>query len=176
MRTDWEYYNPNPPRQDYFLERINGLLGASDLFLAMKNTGSATQRRCAADEVINHIPAGVNIRPLRALCPSGSVAVLTQWRHPDPQLQSGWKVIDEELHVRGSWQKIKISGNILPRMGFATFIWKSGLLSSLCSVICTLILSLCFRPPVRVRRNQERRTDSVYRHALYGSQEARDVA
>lgn len=96
----------------------------------MMNTGCATQRRCVADELINHAPAGVDIRPLRALCPSGSVQALLQWRHPDPQLQNGWEVRDEELQVRGSWQKIKISGNIQPRMGFATFIWKSGSPSS----------------------------------------------
>ena len=124
-KVDWEYYNPDPPRQHYYLERVNGLVGASEIFLGMRNTGSAAQRMCAADELINHIPAGVNIRPLRALCSSGSMSVLLQWRHPDPKLQSGWKAHDEELQLRGSWQKIKISNNIQPRMGFASFIWSS---------------------------------------------------
>ncbi|KZT69127.1 hypothetical protein DAEQUDRAFT_670092, partial [Daedalea quercina L-15889] len=48
-------------------------------------------------------------------------------RHPDPKLQKGWEVRNKELQVRGSWQKIKISKNIRPRMGFASFIWNSRL-------------------------------------------------
>ncbi|KAH9932855.1 uncharacterized protein B0H18DRAFT_1092989 [Fomitopsis serialis] len=124
---DWEYYNPQPPRQDVYVQRLKGLVGSSDAFVTLRNTGSATHRKCVADELIKHLPAGVNTRPLRAICPSGSVTVLMQFRHPDPQLLKNWELSNDDLQVRGSWQKMKISRSILPRMGFASFIWKSRL-------------------------------------------------
>ncbi|GBE88799.1 hypothetical protein SCP_1402040 [Sparassis crispa] len=102
-----------------------GLVGASDMFLALGNTGSATHRRVVGDEAIRALPGPGETRPLRAILPSGSVNSLTQFRHPDPELHSDHRLSDESLQVRGSWQKITLPRNIKSRIAFASFIWKS---------------------------------------------------
>ncbi|KAH9836148.1 uncharacterized protein C8Q71DRAFT_760870 [Rhodofomes roseus] len=124
---DWEHYNPQPPRQDFYMQRIRALVGVADMYVHLGNTGAAAHRRSTADALIKHAPAGVNTRALRVLCPIYLLNAVTQFRHPDPELLKQWEPLNEDLQVRGSWQRMKISRNILPRMSFASFIWQSRL-------------------------------------------------
>ncbi|KAL6306427.1 hypothetical protein BKA93DRAFT_816487 [Sparassis latifolia] len=122
---EWAVYHPQPQRLDFHLQRITGLVGASDMFLALGNTGSATHCRVVSAEAIRALTGLTETRPLRAILPSGSVNSLTQFRHPDPELHSDHRLSDESLQVRGSWQKIKLPWNIKSRIAFASIIWKS---------------------------------------------------
>lgn len=105
-------------------------MGASDIFLVLGNTGSATHRRVVADEVIRKLPRHIDSRPLRTLLPADSVRSLTQYRHPDPDIHADHKLSHDNLQVLGSWQKIKLPrGSSIPgRMAFASFIWKSNVI------------------------------------------------
>ncbi|TFY55717.1 hypothetical protein EVJ58_g8073 [Rhodofomes roseus] len=123
---DWEYYDPQPPRQDFYMQRVRALMGVAELYLRLRNTGAATHRRCTADELVKHVPAGVDTRALRVLCPMDVVTGMMQFRHPEPELLKQWEALNKDLQVRGSWQKMKVAKNIPPRMGFASFIWQGS--------------------------------------------------
>lgn len=95
------------------MQRVRALMGVAEMYLRLRNTGATTHRRCTADELIKHVPPSVNTRALRVLCPIDVVTTMMQFRHPDPELLKGWEPLNEDLQVRGSWLRMKISKNIL---------------------------------------------------------------
>lgn len=124
---DWVDYYPKPAHIDFLVQRVTALAGASDIFLGLGNTGSATHRRVVADDIINNLPPVTDATPLNILLPEDSVRSLMQYRHPDPDIHADHELTNDALQVLGSWQKIKLSKHIAPRMGFVSFIWRSRL-------------------------------------------------
>lgn len=109
---------------EQYSQRIKAFNKASDIFLSLGNTGLAVCNTWSASKATINCPDGVDVSVLRPLIPNRKVAEITQLRHPDPQLTANWELKDDNLQVRGSWEKIHISKSMPPRMGFASFIWN----------------------------------------------------
>jgi hypothetical protein len=119
--------NYNIPLKDHFVERIVNFRLARDVFLKLGNTGVAAQR--------NHFASVTATATMpRHFDPSGEIQKLDvehylkvmELRHPDPQLAPTFTIQDDALHVRGSWQKIKLARGIKSRMGFASFVYNGN--------------------------------------------------
>jgi hypothetical protein len=81
----------------------------------------------------SHVIARVMIPP--HLDPNKSVERITdasklvdfmQLRHPDPKLVPKVEIKDETMQMYGSWKKLKLkkTGGIPSRMGFASFVYQ----------------------------------------------------
>lgn len=130
--TDWSESQYDILHQDFYKYRLSALVLASDIFLGLGNTGAAVHRRWTADIALNTIPDGPSINkwPLKQIAPHGAALVLLQFRHPDPNRSAKLTLKNPDLQVSGSWQKIQLKkpGTIQPKLGFASFVWKSAYL------------------------------------------------
>lgn len=115
-----------PTANEYFKQRITTFKLASDLFLALGNTGAATHRIWTGMKTISVIPETVDTSGLSSLIPTSDVKKVSALRHPDPVLCATQQTTHPGFQVRGSWKKIAIkkSENIAARMGFASFVWR----------------------------------------------------
>lgn len=120
-------------RVDLQCQRLKGLVGMSDAFLALGNTGSASQRGLFASAIIISLPAQLCTSDLQSLMPAEKVRQLSSFRHPDPDLHVKHQFSSEALQVMGSWQKVPMRKGTGPssRLGFSSFIWKSEAVSLL---------------------------------------------
>ncbi|KAI9062026.1 galactose oxidase [Trametes sanguinea] len=127
---DWEPYHPSPPCLEFHHQRLLGLCTASDVFLALGNTGSAAYCRNVGNDLVNSLPSLTDkITLRREVLPRSAHIAVTQLRHPDPTTYRTLDVRYPELQVRGSWRRLKWadSSRLTSRMAHAAFIYKSRL-------------------------------------------------
>ncbi|OSX62307.1 hypothetical protein POSPLADRAFT_1033940 [Postia placenta MAD-698-R-SB12] len=105
---DLESSIPQLMRIDLQYQRLKGLVGMSDAFLVLGNTGSASQRGLFASAIIISLPAQLCTSDLQSLMPAEKVRQLGSFRHPDPDLHVKHQLSSEALQVRGSWQKVSM--------------------------------------------------------------------
>ncbi|KAJ7020192.1 hypothetical protein C8F04DRAFT_309083 [Mycena alexandri] len=105
---------------DYYFERISTLCLASDIFLAVGNTGCAVHRRWVADEMFTILPEGLKTSETKRLTPVLGRDIVAL-RHPDPHTAPSLIVNFPALQMRGSWKKLHIhkSSVLSSRMGSA---------------------------------------------------------
>ncbi|KAJ7032600.1 hypothetical protein C8F04DRAFT_1107341 [Mycena alexandri] len=119
---DWIDFNiSEPPELRMF--RARALCLASELFLGLGNTGTATTRRFAAASTLQPLTP-----ELTTIVNMPLLAKLHQTRHPDPQKVLASEVQSPALQVRGSWKRLNIAkpgGVTEGRENFACFIWNS---------------------------------------------------
>lgn len=89
---------------DYYLQRLTSLCLASDVFLAVGNTGSAVHRRWVADEIFGLLPQHLKLPQTLKLSPLLGSDIL-RLRHPDPESSP---VERPSFQLYGSWQKISV--------------------------------------------------------------------
>ncbi|KAH8077510.1 hypothetical protein BXZ70DRAFT_902237 [Cristinia sonorae] len=124
---DWTGINPNVG--EWYIQRITALSNMCDIFLRLGNTSQAVSCKWASHTLSVSAPPMVDSRPLRAMVDQDKMRSLTKLKHPDAALSPKLKIQNADMQVMGSWQKIVVpkSKNILPRMGFCKFVWKSRL-------------------------------------------------
>ena len=126
---EWITYNFTI--KEYFSARVLALKQAYDIFLELGNTGLAIERLSAA-QTLAHVTIPSYLDPAKSLASMvDKDEVLEAWklRHPDPVLLQATLLKDEKLQVHGSWRKVKLkrSGGIQSRMGFASFVYKGNI-------------------------------------------------
>ncbi|KAJ7174743.1 hypothetical protein C8R46DRAFT_892211 [Mycena filopes] len=116
--TEWTPMKMSLP--DYYFERITTLCLASEVFLAIGNTGSAVHRRWVADEIFAVLPQSLKSAETQRLTPLLGRDIVAL-RHPDPESAPFVIVRNPELQIHGSWRKLAISKSnaLSPRMGSA---------------------------------------------------------
>ncbi|CDO71013.1 hypothetical protein BN946_scf184844.g17 [Trametes cinnabarina] len=127
---DWEPYHPSPSSLEFHRQRLLGLCTASDVFLALGNTGSAAYCRNTGNDLLKSLPSRMDEASLRReVLPQSSHMAVAQFRHPDPTIYRSLEMRDPALQVRGSWQRLKWadSSRLTSRMAHAAFIYKSRL-------------------------------------------------
>ncbi|KAI0075654.1 hypothetical protein K474DRAFT_1599470 [Panus rudis PR-1116 ss-1] len=124
---DWQHMMLDPAIADH--ARVRAFRIASDVFLAIGNTGAATHRRHYGCEIAKKHSNSTSptASALKREIPQGSLPVLYQFKHPDPNLIKNIDKRNDELQVLGSWQKAEIprDKSIPPRLGFGSFVWNS---------------------------------------------------
>lgn len=92
---------------NYYFERITTLCLASEVFLAIGNTGSAVHRRWVADEIFVYLHDSLKTPQTLKLTPLLGSDILVL-RHPDPKTSPALTVNNPTLQIWGSWQKLSI--------------------------------------------------------------------
>ncbi|KAI0823483.1 hypothetical protein BC628DRAFT_1324930 [Trametes gibbosa] len=141
---DWEIYHPSPPNVEFHRQRLLGLMVASDVLLKLGNTGAAAYCRNLCNDIAKSLPSpGDELSLRRELLTLVSIRDVMQYRHPhqenpptlinfpdaDPTIYRSMEIIEPELQVRGSWQRLKWadSSKVTSRMAHACFIHESRL-------------------------------------------------
>ncbi|KAJ7685845.1 hypothetical protein B0H17DRAFT_1225452 [Mycena rosella] len=111
---------------EYYLQRFRARVVMEKIFRALGNTGTANERRWHA---ITLVPKEMETPGTQGVFPTLARDPVYELRHPDPKLVAKLAVVDPELQVLGSWQKVplKNSGGITSRMGFASFMFENRL-------------------------------------------------
>ncbi|KIY49786.1 hypothetical protein FISHEDRAFT_40769, partial [Fistulina hepatica ATCC 64428] len=124
---DWEPHGVNLPEMSRQIS--NAMTFASDIFLALGNTGASVDRRWMASYESGHFPQE-HFDKLALMNQRGSMSTMMQFRHPDPERSPGQRLSHARLQVWGSWLRLHVkrppSGS-LDRFGHTCFIWKSRL-------------------------------------------------
>lgn len=122
----------NPASEEFYLERLRTLATMGEMFLRLGNTSSGLLRRWQRHLLVMAVPPGMDGRSLQRMIDQNEMRKLTQLKHPDAKLSPKLEVKNKDLQIMGSWQKVEVpkSGNIQPRMGFCSFVWKSTSYSS----------------------------------------------
>lgn len=120
--------------KEYFSERVIAFKTAAEIFYELGNTGMAVVR-ISAGHTLAKVTTPSHLDPTKYIAriiDDDRATELMQLRHPDPQLISKINLTDTTLQVHGSWQKVKLkkSGGISSRMGFASFVHKGNSLTS----------------------------------------------
>jgi hypothetical protein len=135
--------NYNMEIKEYFSERVTAFRTAAELFFQLGNTGMAVDQMSAAQTLATvTLPSHLDpAKSVARLISNSRTMELWGLRHPDPQLVPSIDVTDNALQVHGSWKKVKMkkSGPISSRMGFASFIHKG----SICIRVLIPVLSSC---------------------------------
>lgn len=120
---------------DWFLERVTAFRTGAEIFEKISNTGSSAQRLWFGNVAGSSAPSHLDKAKIESLITQSSMEDLFKLRHPEPRLTANLTVQHDDLQLRGSWQKIRISktNSIPPRMGFASFVWDGGQTNVWCS-------------------------------------------
>ncbi|KAJ7478903.1 hypothetical protein FB451DRAFT_1131191 [Mycena latifolia] len=126
--SSFEWTRGQIPSPDYYFERTTTLCLASEVFLAVGNTGAAVHRRWLADEILADLPARLKTAQTLKLTPllGSDISAL---RHPDPKTAPALSVEQPSLQMCGSWKKLTVakSASFVPRMRCAVFAFDGQL-------------------------------------------------
>lgn len=103
------------------------MMRASDIFRAIGNTGAAAYCRNTCLNLVRTLPSTLDQTAMhREVVPYSTVVSFLQLRHPDKAINRHLQVTENDLQMRGSWQKVDIRKRLNSRMAHAGFIWKSA--------------------------------------------------
>lgn len=110
---------------EYFLEYVVSFRQASDILLAIGNTGSAVQRRWFGHVAASSMPDSLDKSAVVKFVPTDKLNDYLKLRHPEPELVAKLEVKHKNLQVLGSWKKITTTkkNGFSTRAGFASFVW-----------------------------------------------------
>ncbi|KAF7972173.1 hypothetical protein HWV62_18746 [Athelia sp. TMB] len=120
------YFKSPSPLWEYFREIVTAFATASNLFMAIHNSGTAVQRIWHGSVQAASMPANLDKRSVQSIASPEMVNRMLIYRHPDPQLMQNQNVTCPELQINGSWKKIRAHkpAGFPTRMGHASFVWN----------------------------------------------------
>ncbi|KAI0063847.1 hypothetical protein BV25DRAFT_1899069 [Artomyces pyxidatus] len=100
--AQFDWFDFNLQHQDYLRYRLAAMARASDIFLALGNTGAAVHRLWMAKSNMVSVPdfsPTLDKRPLEKLVPIGRVCERAALRHPEPKLTAQLTVSEPALQA-----------------------------------------------------------------------------
>lgn len=114
--------------KEYFSERAMAFQAAAEIFYDLGNMGMALVLMNASHTIASVVMPS-HLDPNKSIAKAMDLSKLVSFmklRHPDPQLVPKIEIKDESMQVYGSWIKVKLktTGGIPQRMGFASFVYQ----------------------------------------------------
>ncbi|KAJ7429808.1 hypothetical protein B0H11DRAFT_572618 [Mycena galericulata] len=125
---DWMDHLPDIPELTLF--KSTALCIASEIFVTLGNSGTATTRRWNAYKTTKNLGLHHQTTALHAVLNKPLRDKMLESRHPDPQKPPSYGPLLSGLQVHGSWTRLNVTkagGVTEGRENFACFIWNSHL-------------------------------------------------
>ncbi|KIJ53308.1 hypothetical protein M422DRAFT_155475 [Sphaerobolus stellatus SS14] len=125
--ADWMDYSPD--LEEYFVERLTTIGRLGNILFKLGNTSAACKQFWIGQTLLQTSPPDSNKDELTAILRRKVDKELAEIKHPDPDIALTIMPDYDSLQVNGSWKKlhVKTPGGMTPRLGFASWIWKSRL-------------------------------------------------